>query len=149
MSKISYEEYLELHGKLVYKNTGVSMLPLLKQGRDAFVVEAINPDRPCKKWDVVLYKRGKDQYVLHRIIEVHEDTFDILGDNCIGIEYDIPRSAVIGVMTEYIRKRKTRSIKSLGYRLYVLFWCKPYGLRIFMKKLVNRIRNSVHAEEKK
>ena len=28
----------------------------------------------CKLWDVVLYKRGTDQYVLHRIIKVYDDS---------------------------------------------------------------------------
>ena len=60
------------------------MLPLLKQGRDSFTVREVKQGESCKLWDVVLYKRGTDQYVLHRIIKVYEDFYDILGDNCIG-----------------------------------------------------------------
>ena len=41
MSKTTYEEYLKRYGTLIYKNTGTSMLPLLKQGRDAFIVRAV------------------------------------------------------------------------------------------------------------
>ena len=33
MSKPTYEEYLKRYGTLTYKNTGTSMLPLLKQGQ--------------------------------------------------------------------------------------------------------------------
>ena len=36
--KTSYEEYLRKYHTLTYKNVGVSMLPLLKQGRDSFTV---------------------------------------------------------------------------------------------------------------
>ena len=34
----TYEECLEKYGTLTYRNVGVSMLPLLKQGRDIFTV---------------------------------------------------------------------------------------------------------------
>ena len=36
---VSYEKYLQRHGTLTYSNVGVSMLPLLRQGRDLFTVE--------------------------------------------------------------------------------------------------------------
>ena len=36
---VSYEEYLNKHGTLTNTNVGVSMLPLLRQGRDLFTVE--------------------------------------------------------------------------------------------------------------
>ena len=42
------------------------MLPLIKQGRDSFTVREVKQGESCKLWDVVLYKRGTDQYVLHR-----------------------------------------------------------------------------------
>ena len=38
MTRLSYEEYLRKYHTLTYKNVGVSMLPLLKQGRDSFTV---------------------------------------------------------------------------------------------------------------
>ena len=54
MSKTTYEEYLKRYGTLTYKSTGSSMLPLLKQGRDVFIVRAVSEYETCKKWDVVL-----------------------------------------------------------------------------------------------
>lgn len=140
MSKITFEEYLQEHGTLIYKNTGTSMLPLLKQGRDAFIIKAVQQTEECKKWDVVLYKRTPDIYVLHRIIKVNEDGYDMLGDNCVGIERNIPRDAILGVMTEYIRKGKTHKVSSLWYKLYVFLWCKPYRVRIKVKTILQRKR---------
>ena len=81
MNSITFEEYLGLYGTLTYKNVGVSMLPLIRQGRDAFILRAVKPGETLKKWDVVLYKRPPDAYVLHRIIDVKNDAYDILGDN--------------------------------------------------------------------
>ena len=135
MSKTTYEEYLKRYGTLTYKNTGTSMLPLLKQGRDAFIVRAVGEYETCKKWDVVLYKRPPESYVLHRVIQVRDNSYDILGDNCIGIERNIPKDAVIGVMTGFIRNGKKYEADSRLYKLYVLFWCKPYRIRILMKKI--------------
>ena len=37
--KMTFEEVLEREGRLVYTNVGISMLPLLRQGKDLFVVE--------------------------------------------------------------------------------------------------------------
>ena len=33
MIKTGYEEYLAAHGTLTYSNVGVSMMPLLRQGK--------------------------------------------------------------------------------------------------------------------
>ena len=59
--KTAYEEYLRKYHTLTYKNVGVSMLPLLKQGRDPFTVREMKQGESCKLWDVVLYIRGTDQ----------------------------------------------------------------------------------------
>ena len=98
MNKTTYEEFLEKNGEMTYSNVGVSMLPLLKQGRDLFTVRKKGKKR-CKKYDVVLYRRPPSSYVLHRIIEVREKDYVILGDNCINKEYGITDDDIIGVMT--------------------------------------------------
>ena len=82
---LTYEEYLERYPRLVRTNVGVSMLPLLRQGRDLFIVEKRGPDR-MRVGDVVLYRRPPDHYVLHRIVAVRENDYVILGDNCINRE---------------------------------------------------------------
>lgn len=78
---MTYEEYFKRHTELIYRNVGVSMLPMLKQGRDLFILKK-KTDQRCKKYDVVLYYRKPGQYVLHRIVEVHEKEYVVLGDNC-------------------------------------------------------------------
>ena len=54
--KMTFEEVLEREGRLVYTNVGISMLPLLRQGKDLFVVEKRGPER-LRAGDVVLYRR--------------------------------------------------------------------------------------------
>ena len=135
----TYEEYLEKYGTLTYRNVGVSMMPLLKQGRDLFTVSKKEADR-CRKYDVVLYRRPPDKYVLHRIIEVREDDYVILGDNCINKEYGIKDCDIIGVMTEFVHKGKTYSVNDIRYRIYSILWCSFSGLRIFLKKIIIKLK---------
>ncbi len=141
-SGISYEEYLEKNGSLTYGNTGVSMLPLLRQGRDLFVVCKKGAER-CKAGDVVLYRRKPDQYVLHRIVEVNPADYVILGDNCIAREYGIRDDDILGVMTGYLRDGKEHSVKETGYRLYTFLWMNTASLRIFLKKCALRLRRRI------
>lgn len=139
MKRISFEDYLRRYHTLTYKNVGTSMLPMLKQGRDSFTVRETKSGESFNAWDVVLYKRGA-KYVLHRIINVHEDTCDILGDNCISIEYGIKKSEILGVMTEFTHKGKMYRTNDWRYRLYVFLWCRPYPIRIFLKKVTMKLK---------
>ncbi len=55
--KLTFEELLERDGQIAYTNKGVSMMPLLRQGRDLMVIDKKGPE-PCKKYDAVLFKRS-------------------------------------------------------------------------------------------
>ncbi len=130
--KSTFEEVLARDGKLIYANVGVSMLPLLRQGKDLFTVRRKGPER-CRVGDVVLYKRG-DAYVLHRIIEVRPEEYVILGDNCAVKEYGIRDADILGVMTDYVRSGKEHNISERGYRLYSWLILHTVGPRRFLKQ---------------
>lgn len=130
---ISYEAFLEQHGRLTYTNVGVSMLPLLRQGRDLFTVEKKTADR-CQAGDVVLYRRPPDQYVLHRIIEVREEDYVILGDNCVKKETGIRDEDILAVLTGFVRKGKEYTVQDRAYRAYTFLWLHTIPLRFFLKK---------------
>ena len=101
------------------------MEPMLRQNRDLVVIQV--PASRLQKYDVALYKRGKD-YVLHRVVGVADDRYLIRGDNTYAVE-TVPDSAVIGVLTGFQRKGKQVSTDSRGYRLYVRFWHGIYPIR--------------------
>ena len=133
MSKpVSYEEYLDQNGSMTYTNVGVSMLPLLRQGRDLFTLEK-KGDARCKVGDVVLY-RADGKYVLHRVVEVRENDYVILGDNCVRREFGISDEDIIGVMTGFVRGGKEHSVSDAGYRLYSALWLRTEKPRIFLKR---------------
>ena len=137
-SHISYEEYLKQNGSMIYTNVGRSMLPLLRQGKDLFTLEKKNAAR-CRVGDVVLYRRG-DQYVLHRVVEVRENDYIILGDNCLCREIGISDEDIIGALTGYVRGGKEHSISDVGYRLYSALWLHTEKPRIFLKKALYWLR---------
>lgn len=138
--KMTYEEYLRKYGEMTYRNIGVSMLPMLKQGRDLFTVRKKTEER-CKKYDVVLYRRPPKSYVLHRIVEVRQNDYVILGDNCVAREYGITDKDIIGVMTSFVHKGKTYQTDDIRYRIYVQVWCHTYCLRMLIKKMKSRVNN--------
>ena len=131
MIKTTYEEFLEQNDSMTYSNVGVSMMPLLKQGRDLFTVKKKGEER-CKKYDVVLYRRPPSSYVLHRVIKVRDDDYVILGDNCVNKEYGIKDSDIIGVMTEYVHNGKKHTVNEFGYRLYSHIWVDFSAVRVLL-----------------
>ena len=128
----SFEELLDTKGYIVYTNVGTSMLPLLRQRRDIIEIRKVSSDR-CRKYDVVLYKRG-NKYILHRILKVRPDDYVIAGDHNTFLEYGITDRDILGVMTRVIRSGKEIHMKDPGYRLYVHLWCDFYPLRMFLLK---------------
>ena len=140
MNDSNLEKYLAEYGELTYsKGEGTSMLPLLKQGRDSFTLRKKGEGR-CKKYDVVLYHRPPDKFILHRVIEVRENDYVIRGDNCIRKEFGITDGDIIGVMTGYVRNGKTHSVDDFGFKLYSRVWCALAPIRIFATKIRYRIR---------
>lgn len=130
---LTFEQLLERDGQLAYTNKGVSMMPLLRQGRDVMVIER-KGDARCKKLDAVLFKRpgriGRGAYVMHRVLRVNVDgTYWIIGDNCVTGE-TVAEENVIGILTAVVRDGKTIPVTDRRYRLYVNTWCRFCRLRI-------------------
>ncbi len=138
---MKYEEYLEKYGRLTYRFQGVSMRPMLRQGKDTFTVVKKTAAR-CKKYDVVLYRRGQ-QYVLHRVVKVLPQGYVILGDNCIKKERDVPDERILGVLEAFTRGERQVAVSHWGYRLYARVWYWLYPLRCGWKGLRRRPRSGL------
>ncbi|MBQ6261891.1 MAG: S24/S26 family peptidase [Clostridia bacterium] len=128
---VSFEDILARDGVLVYRTRGVSMEPMLRQNRDLVTIRV--PSSRLKKHDVALYRRGAD-HVLHRVIKVREGHYLIRGDNTYSLE-NVPDGAVIGVLTDFVRKGKKHRVTDRGYRTYVRVWCGIYPVRAFFARL--------------
>ena len=137
----SFEEYLKTNGSLTYTNVGVSMMPLLRQGRDLFTVREKGPER-CEKGDVVLYRRPPDRYVLHRIVEVRPKDYVILGDNTVTKEY-VKDEDIIGVMTGFSRGGKDFTVDDPAYKAYTSFILRTNPARVLCKRALLRLRRLI------
>lgn len=124
----SFEEVLDREGYLAYTNVGTSMMPLLRQGLDIMEIQKKGEER-CKKYDVVLYKRG-DRYILHRIIKVRKNDYVIVGDHCFQKEYGITDDRILGVLIGIVRDGKHIDVNhDKHYLAYVHLWCDFYYIR--------------------
>lgn len=96
---------------------GTSMLPLLKTG-DLVTIRKV--DSNLKKGDIVLFRRFDESFVLHRIIRVNNDSYDIVGDHQGIIEKNVLFGQMIGVVISYNKNGKEHHMKNLRYKLYKL-----------------------------
>lgn len=141
MKEVTFEEELNEHGTLIFTNVGVSMLPLLRQGRDLMVIKKKGAE-PLKKYDAVLFKRPNGQYILHRILKIKDGRYYIVGDNCTKGEY-VAEEQVLGVLTEVVRDGKKTSADDKRYRFYVHMICDFFHIRVAVIKfnvLLNAVR---------
>jgi len=138
MSDSSFEAVLARDGKLVYSNVGDSMMPLIREGRDLVVIEAV--DRRLKRYEVPLYRRKSGQYVLHRILRVRKNDYVICGDNRWGVETGVTDDQILGCLTAVVRDGEILSVSDPRYRLYVHLWCDLFPLRAFLLRTVHWIQ---------
>ena len=118
------EEVLASGGEFRLFPKGVSMRPLILQGRDSVVLKR-NEQASAKKHDIAFYRRENGAFVLHRVMKVHKDgVFDMCGDNQFEIERGIKREQIIGYVSVIYRGDKQISVSSPFYKLYVFLWTK-------------------------
>ena len=75
MEKITIENAIKENGFYLSTIVGDSMMPLLRNRRDT--VKIIPVSGRLKKYDLPLYKRPDGKYVLHRIVKVKKDHYEI------------------------------------------------------------------------
>ena len=138
-NKYTIEEIIRLNGKYVGPTMGVSMLPMLKEGRDTIVVSA--KTKRLKRLDVALYKRD-GKYILHRVLQPIDGGYIIRGDNCYEDE-NIPEDAVFGVLTEFFQKDKHTFVDDKKYLKYVKKRLKSYPIRKFFHTINRKCKSAI------
>lgn len=145
MNTITFEEILARDGKLVYRTKGCSMLPMLHQNRDLVIIEP--PTGRLKRRDIALFRRGKD-YVLHRVIKVCGNDYVFRGDNNYFTESGIPDSAIVGVLTGFVKNGKQHSVTETGYRFCSGLWLLLYPIRFLLVMTKRRIKKLLFKDKK-
>ena len=116
---------------------GVSMLPMLRQGKDAVEIAPL-PEK-LKKYDLPVYQYPSGKVVMHRVVGTRDECYICLGDNTYEYEY-IPPEWMIAVVTAFKRGEKRIGVDSVGYRLYSRVWVWSYPVRKFLKRVKRWIR---------
>lgn len=124
----TYAAYLSEYEEITMTNMGSSMLPMIRQGRDVFTLTRKTEAR-CQKYDVILYTYPSGKHVMHRVVEVRDGDYVVLGDNCIDKEYGIRDEDIIAVMTRFVHKGREYTVEDKAYRRYAAFWYAIYPLR--------------------
>lgn len=124
----SIKEILETTGKYTGLTTGTSMLPLIHHQRDNIIV--IKNKGRLKKYDVPVYVTKSGKYVMHRIIEVCDDHYVIVGDNLLTREY-VTDDMICGVLVGFYKngKRYIDLEKSKAYKIYSRIWVALLPIR--------------------
>ena len=131
------EELLDTYGIYASMTRGVSMWPLFKTHRDRVYI--VKPEGDLASMDVALYPDGHGSYIMHRVIRVCEGEYLIRGDNTFHIEH-VPKSRVIGVLSEFDRKDKHYTVSYPPYRFYARVWNALYPLRALIHGIAYVIR---------
>ncbi len=139
MGKAQLEE-LEKSGKYYSVPRGFSMWPMIinKQG----VVEIHKLSGDAKRYDVVLYTRGEEQGVIHRVLKVRENDYIIAGDNCWQKEY-VPKDKVSGIAVSFYRKGKWIGVTNPWYLLYVHIWTDLFFIRRPLFYVRDKIKSAI------
>lgn len=117
------------------------MEPLLHNRKSTVVIE--KAEFPLKKYDVVLFRRPTEEYVLHRVVKTAGDVYIIQGDNCIGKE-TVPKERIIGVMTGYYEDENDNYISCEDERYrYYLKALKFRRRKTKLKNILSRVYRKV------
>ena len=111
------EEVINGGGTFRFYPRGISMQPLLVQGRDS--VE-LGKAENVSVGDAVFYRRDSGQYVLHRIVGVHKGLYSMCGDNqCHAVEYGIRPEQILFKLVGYYKGGEYHSVEEPEYKKYV------------------------------
>ena len=111
---------------------GISMLPMLRQGRDSVELAPL-PER-LKQYDLPVYQLPSGKYVMHRVVEVKGDHYICNGDNLVEMETVYPHQ-LVALVSAFTRDGKRVEIDDPRYRAYCRFWCAVRPARHMYRKM--------------
>lgn len=119
---------------------GVSMLPMLRQGKDSVELSPL-PEK-LKKYDLPVYQYPSGKVVMHRIVDVKDDYYICLGDNLVKLETIYPEQ-LIGLVTAFKRGERRIEVNAISYRIYSHIWVWLFPLRRIWKGAKNLAKKMI------
>jgi SOS-response transcriptional repressor LexA len=119
---------------------GHSMRIFLSNGRD--LVTLVVPEREnLRVGDVVLAEIQPKVYVLHRIIQRTQDQLTLMGDGNVGTTETCTINDVIGIVTLFYRKGRTKpdSVNGWKWKTYSRIWLTLTPFRRYILAIHRRL----------
>ena len=113
---------------------GVSMLPMLRQGKDTVELSPL-PEK-LKKYDLPVYQYPSGKVVMHRVVSVENGYYLCLGDNTYEYEKILPEQ-LIGLVSAFKRADKRIEVTN---RLYSRLWVASFPVRRALRRLKRFLR---------
>lgn len=140
---VDYKEQLIKNNVISFVPRGNSMWPTLKHKGQSVIVSAKR--ERLKKFDVALYVRGQNTFVLHRVLEVLPDGYVICGDSQFDLE-KVLEEQIFGVMIGFYRGKKYIDCTDKKYLKKVERWYKRKKWRKVRLKIfffVTKVKNKI------
>ncbi len=131
-NKCSYQEQLQTNSQIAIIPKGNSMWPTLKNQGQSVIIGA--KTERLSELDVALYVRGKNDFVLHRVIKVLPDGYLMCGDSQFVLE-KVSEEQIFGVMLGFYRGKNYVDGKDVKYLNKIKKWYKKTAYRKFRVKL--------------
>ena len=138
--------FIRENGVYLSSPEGSSMRPFIKGGRDIVVMTA--PERPFKRYDVILYENTDGKTVIHRILRIDRNKRELFvrGDNSYYKEY-VSYANVLAV-AKYLQ-RGEKKVYDRGARLWAIrFWRLIYPCRYIVYVLRRRCAQNTNKSKK-
>lgn len=122
------------------KVTGNSMQWFLHHLRDQVRLEAVTQES-IQVNDVVLAEISPEVYILHRVIHKNGEHLTLQGDGNQNITELCLTSQVIGRVTAFYRKGRSKpdSVHGLKWKLYSVLWLSLHPVRKYILGLLRRL----------
>lgn len=140
MREVDTQEYMTVLKELVENGNQVSLLisgssmsPFLIHHRDIIYFQ--KPDRKLNAGDMVFYRRGSGQYVMHRIVKIRPEGYYMVGDAQTEIEGPLDRAQIFGLVTAVKRNGRMLRPGDFWWEFFARIWLRIIPLR----GLINRI----------
>ncbi len=141
----SIKEILDSKGIYTGLTMGSSMEPLIHQQKDNIIV--VKTSERLKKYDIPVYLTKNGKYVMHRVIEVFDDHYIIVGDNLLTREY-ITDDMITGKLVGFYKngKKYIDLEKNKAYILYSKIWVALLPVRplfLFVRRALGWIKRHI------
>lgn len=126
------EEGIKNGGKYRFYPRGISMLPLIREGKDSVVFAELSK---IKKYDIVLYVRDNGDFVLHRVVNIRDGHYDMCGDGQCVVERGIRKDQIKAAVSGIYRDDEFVSLKDPRYLKYVKDRVASIPVRYFKMRI--------------